>query len=730
MKNKKRLLISLCCALMVSTAAAGFASCNKDKGSNDDSSSTSSVVEEVFEGTGEYYTQSSDGVEYNLTLTDGNVTMTLGGATLSGTYSYANKTLTMTFSDGSTATATLTDGVLTVAYNGGTYRFIEKVSYVVSYSVDGAVTMMVPVLNGKKVAKPTDPIKAGHAFVGWYVDADYTKAYAFDATLVTADITLYARFVEVSADQQEFVAKFVVDGEEVASVKTVGGAIYELPAAPTKEGATFAGWWVSDYDDSAKLTCKYEEQKLSESTTLYAVWESTGALVSVSESGVRMTAKGVNNSYKVKITNAEGVVLNGAEGGNGETTASNEYAFDFSAQPAGDYVVEVTFNGETTTAYYCNKALDRVSNFAVEDGKVLTFNTVANAEKYLLTVDCGNDAHNHTDLDLGTANYYNFESCEMQKGGILFTVKAVANGYVTSTSATYSVEKNLDAVTGLAYDDANDQFVWDAVPNAKSYVVEVNGETFAASANTYFSVKDYNAGELTIKVYPVAKGYNSSDAVSLTYNKVRLQVPANISISGTTVTWDAVAGAKSYVVKIGDKTFPVSTNSITLTSEHYTAGQDMCAISVSAVGDTEETSSHYSEAVTVRFASMADTLAYANGTVAWEYVINAARYAVKVNGGEEIIVAANANRAPITLTQAGVNVIEVCYYDKDGNASNWVQTTVFAYAIEFDVQGGYAIETQYKAKGDSYELPKASAIGYDFSGWYNIPGGADENGEI
>ena len=732
MNNKKRLLISLCCALVASSATVGFTSCESlfqpiDNSSS--ASSSSSVLEERFEGTGDYYTQSSDGVEYNLTLSDGNVTMTLGGAALTGTYSYANKTLTMTFGDGSTATATLANEVLTVQYNGGTYRFIKKVNYVVSYSVDGTVAMMVPVLNGKKATKPADPVKAGYAFVGWYVDAAFTKAYAFDANLVTEDVTLYARFVEVSAGQQEFVATFVVDGVETATANTVSGAIYDFPAAPTKEGATFAGWWMSDYDDAEKLTCKYEEQKVGENVTLYAVWESAGALVSVSGNGVKMTAKGVNNSYRVKISNAAGEVLNGAQGGNGETTTANEYAFDFSAQPAGDYVVEVIFNGETTTAYYCNKALDKVCNFSIEGDTVFTFNTVANAEKYLLTVKCGNGAHNHTDLDLGTANYYNFESCEMKKGGIEFIVKAVANGYVTSTSETYSIERNLDAVTGLTYDDANDQFVWDVVPNAKSYVVEVNGQTFAPSVNTYFSVKDYNAGELTIKVYPVAKGYNSSDAVTMTYNKVRLQTPVNISVSGTTVTWDTVTGAKSYVVKIGDKTFPVATNTITLTSEHYTAGQDTCAISVSAVGETEATSSHYSETVTVRFASMANTLAYANGTVAWEYVVNAARYAVKVNGGEETIVAANANRAPVVLTKAGINLIEVCYYDKDGNASNWVQTTVFAYAIEFDVQGGYAINTQYKAKGDSYELPNASAIGYDFGGWYNIPGGADDNGE-
>ena len=122
MNNKKRLLISLCCALVASSATVGFTSCENlfkpigDSSSASSSSSSSSVLEEMFEGTGDYYTQSSDGVEYNLTLSDGNVTMTLGGAALKGTYSYANKTLTMTFGADGTATATLANDVLTVQY--------------------------------------------------------------------------------------------------------------------------------------------------------------------------------------------------------------------------------------------------------------------------------------------------------------------------------------------------------------------------------------------------------------------------------------------------------------------------------------------------------------------------------------------------------------------------------------------------------------------------------------
>ena len=85
-----------------------------------------------------------------------------------------------------------------------------------------------------------------------------------------------------------------------------------------------------------------------------------------------------------------------APDGNKETRTlgTTEYAYDFASKEAGEYKVEVTYNNKTTTVYYNNKALSRVSVFEV-DGFVLKFNKVLNAEKYLVTVKCGNTSHEH-----------------------------------------------------------------------------------------------------------------------------------------------------------------------------------------------------------------------------------------------------------------------------------------------------------------------------------------------
>ena len=46
---------------------------------------------------------------------------------------------------------------------------------------------------GKTIAKPTDPTKEGHIFVGWYLDANYTQEAAFPL-VINKDTTIYACF--------------------------------------------------------------------------------------------------------------------------------------------------------------------------------------------------------------------------------------------------------------------------------------------------------------------------------------------------------------------------------------------------------------------------------------------------------------------------------------------------------------------------------------------------------
>ena len=330
----------------------------------------------------------------------------------------------------------------------------SKNTYTVRF-VTGGGTSISPQSVGynEKATRPDDPNKSGEIFCDWYKDSGYKELFDFE-TAIKSDTTVYARFELPS--MYTYKVSFAGTAVAIADRETnEAGILTNLPK-PEESGKVFAGWWMSDFEDAGKLTCEYTGQVLTQNVTLFAVWESENPEVSVNESGVYWASEGVNVSYRVEIT---------APDGNKETRTlgTTEYAYDFASKEAGEYKVEVTYNNKTTTVYYNNKALSRVSVFEV-DGFVLKFNKVLNAEKYLVTVKCGNTSHEHemdfTDMET-TSGEIDFKLCEMTEEGIVFVVKAVAEGYVTSESEAYVFERRLDKVTGLSVKAEDETIVFD-----------------------------------------------------------------------------------------------------------------------------------------------------------------------------------------------------------------------------------------------------------------------------
>src|SRR5574344_1332839 len=93
---------------------------------------------------------------------------------------------------------------------------------------------------GKAFAQPTDPTKAGYTFEGWYTTADCSGS-AFDfSTVLTSDLTLYAKW-EIA----QYTITYALDGGTNAASNPLS---YKMESAdiiltpPTKTGYTFAGW--------------------------------------------------------------------------------------------------------------------------------------------------------------------------------------------------------------------------------------------------------------------------------------------------------------------------------------------------------------------------------------------------------------------------------------------------------------------------------------------------------
>ena len=622
------------------------------------------------------------------------------------------------------AEATFENNMLAFTYAGKNYSLYKEIEFTVSFVADGK-TETQTVINGRRATKPADPEKSGFAFVGWYNTSDYKTLYDFN-TVITGDKTVYGRFTEASSDNREYSASFYDGKGNLAFMRTTtGGRLFDVSELSVS-GKTFVGWWISDYQDKEKLTCKYEGEVLNANTNFYAVYAEDNALApSVKNGRISWTSAGVNKNYSIAIIAPDGTKTT-------SNTGSTKYDYDFSKAKAGDYTAEITVDGKTYRAYYKNKALARVSEFRLADTFVLSFTPVEHAEKYYITVKCGNSEHNHTRVDNGASTYYNFINCEMSSLGISFVVEAEASGYANSVSDEFVVKRDLTSAEGLTVNAETDELRWKAVQNATNYVLEITAsgstETVSVGNTTKYSLKTYNRGSITIKVTAKARGYNSAEAATVTYDKKHIATPEDVKIAGKTVTFKAVDGAKSYVVKTGNTTKTVAggtgTITFTLSDDCFANGDGLYAVSVKAVADKPENDSVYSDETLIIVGDNISTTAtvnYEKGKLSWTSVANAKGYKVFVNGEEVVSISADKSECELTFTSDGQNNIEVFYLNARGDRKTLASASVTVYAVSFNANGGSPVQTLYLVTGDELTLPETTYRGYEFLGWYNAP---------
>lgn len=683
---------------------------------------TPSNAPEIPEGveTGMYY-YDNEGTEYSLNLHSGNQFTLFDGVSRVGKYTIAEDgTISFTFTKESNGSATgkYADGVLTFTYNNAEIRFLRNIIYTVSFDTNGGSAIeSVKVTNGKYASQPADPTKPDSVFIGWYTDADLKTPYTFSSSAITSDITLYARWVDKAEGQLEYNIHFV--GADIDAMTTIGGTLYDLPT-PQKDGYTFGGWWISMTENGEKLTAKFNEgDTFTADSTLYALWIADGDTAPIVELDVNgITWSAVENAlhYTVTITDPYGsVVFN-----ENVTGTSKTYGFT----TAGEYKVEVsaTVGGSITAVterYFTAKALDRVYQFVVVEPSTIVFNKVENAQNYIISIVCGNASHNHEAINLGNSTVYNFAHCEMKSGGIEFTVTAVADGFASSTSATYKLERALNTVTGITV--KNDTLTWTPVDNASSYTVKITagGNVTTITSEAFFvDLKSYAAGEIAFEIVANGTGYLSSPAASYSYTKTTIAAPTGLAVNGNILSWNAVVGENiAYVVTVNGTTYTSATNSIDLDAAGLSVSKGtVLNISVAATDGTNVSAA--SDKFVAIYHDFGDPISYGKNTVSWIPVFGiAGQYEVKIGNNESTL--ASGASAPVVFTEAGVVTISVRFVS-ESYTSAWVSTTVDVYSITLDTRLGSGVGTLYFAQGDYVTLPTSSTrAGYTFNGWYN-----------
>src|SRR5690606_27993271 len=131
----------------------------------------------------------------------------------------------------------------------------------------GAAPEDLLLLADSLIPSVTDPVRGGFVFTGWFKDEALTMEWNFATDKVTDDVVLYAGWDEVAVSYNFVFISNV--GSAVATQSVAAGAKASAPAAPTKAGFVFGGW----YTTSALSTAwNFDTMVVNGHKTVYAKW--------------------------------------------------------------------------------------------------------------------------------------------------------------------------------------------------------------------------------------------------------------------------------------------------------------------------------------------------------------------------------------------------------------------------------------------------------------------------
>ena len=148
-----------------------------------------------------------------------------------------------------------------------------------------------------KITSPSDPTQVGYTFEGWYKDSNLTTPWSFDNDSVTEDTTLYAKW-KVNSYNVTFDTN---GGDSIGSKSTEYNTTITSPTEPTKTGYTFEGWYK---DKNLTIPWSFDNDSVTEDTTLYAKWKVSNYDVSFNTDG-GSSVLSIKTNYNTTISTPE-----------------------------------------------------------------------------------------------------------------------------------------------------------------------------------------------------------------------------------------------------------------------------------------------------------------------------------------------------------------------------------------------------------------------------------------
>jgi uncharacterized repeat protein (TIGR02543 family) len=141
------------------------------------------------------------------------------------------------------------------------------VTYAVTFDSQGGSSVSGQTVNYAGYAtEPSAPTRAHHIFGGWFEEAGCVNAWVFNSEQILTARTIYAKWTPILRTMS-FNNGSGSTTDPMSIVE--GSALGSLPASPTREGYTFAGWYTEEGGLGALITTS---TIVSTNITVYANW--------------------------------------------------------------------------------------------------------------------------------------------------------------------------------------------------------------------------------------------------------------------------------------------------------------------------------------------------------------------------------------------------------------------------------------------------------------------------
>ena len=127
---------------------------------------------------------------------------------------------------------------------------------------------------GETVSPPSDPVRTGCTFAGWYTDTTFTTLFNFSAPL-TGNKTAYAKWtVKVTFNKNCYGSAGTMAAQDVVYgvATTLSANTFSRGTATFKEWNTEADGTGTNYTDGANITVSDAFNITEDGVTLYAIW--------------------------------------------------------------------------------------------------------------------------------------------------------------------------------------------------------------------------------------------------------------------------------------------------------------------------------------------------------------------------------------------------------------------------------------------------------------------------